>query len=114
MTIELEEKLVNKYPEICEKYNEDKDKNCFNQYGFEFGDGWFDLIDEALGKLDDVRKNTGLEFKIGQAKSKFDELRLYIDFLPGQRGAKIQQAISQVNEIVSEAEKKSKTITENE
>jgi len=112
MNIELEEMIVKKYPEICCGYKEDYPSNCF-QYGFEFGDGWFDLIDETLSNLDDVCKNTGIKIKIGQAKSKFSELRLNIDILPGQRGSKIQQAISQIENIVQQSEIKSKTIKEN-
>lgn len=106
MDTKLEQQLVTKYPILCKDYLGDISKTCFG-WGFECGDGWYRLIDDALGQIQQVMEQTGLGVTVAQIKSKFGGLRLYVDFEPGPSGVKIQQAISQVNAIINKAEKES-------
>ena len=109
MTSDLELKLVNKHPEILSRYRGDVDKTCF-AFGFDHGNGWFYIVQEMLDKIQNIVNETGIEVKVEQIKEKWDSLRCYVDFEPGQRGAKIQQGISQINEIINNAQELSKTI----
>lgn len=102
----LEETLVKKYPELCIDYQGDMSRTCF-AFGFEHGDGWYRLVDEALGKIQSISSKVGLGVKIAQIKSKFGQLRLYVDFDQGASGAIIQQAISQINDVIDCAERES-------
>ena len=45
MKIELEKNLVEKYPDLYKDYGGDPKTTCM-AWGFECGDGWYDLIDE--------------------------------------------------------------------
>ena len=78
MTKELELKLVEKYPVILKDYGGDVMKTCMH-FGMECGDGWYDLIDELLGKLDLISKNMGVQVIASQIKQKFGTLRFYYD-----------------------------------
>jgi len=106
MTSDLELKLVNKHPEILSRYGGDVDKTCF-AFGFEHGNGWFHIVQEMFNKIQNIVNETGIELKVEQIKEKWNSLRCYVDFDPYQRGAKIQQGIYQINEIISNAEKES-------
>jgi len=46
-------------------------------FGFECGDGWFDLINNLITKIDELDVNN--EVRIFQIKEKFGGLRVYID-----------------------------------
>ena len=65
MKEELEEALFNDYPRLYERGLD---------YGFECGDGWYHLIRRLSAKLTAMRLVTA-----GQVKSKFGQLRFYID-----------------------------------
>jgi virulence-associated protein VapD len=106
MTSDLELKLVNKHPEILSRYRGDVEKTCF-AFGFDHGNGWFYIVQEMLDKIQNIVNETGIELKVEQIKEKWNSLRCYVDFEPEQRGAKIQQGIYQINEIISNAEKAS-------
>lgn len=108
MTSDLELKLVEKHPEILSRYGGDVDKTCF-AFGFDHGDGWFHIVQEMLEKIQNIVNETGIEVKVEQIKEKWDSLRCYVDFEPGQRGSKIQQGISQINEIINNAQELSRT-----
>jgi len=78
MNKELELKLVEKYPVILKDYGGDMKQTCMH-WGMECGDGWYDLIDELLGKLDLISKNMGVQVTAAQIKQKFGTLRFYYD-----------------------------------
>ena len=111
MTKELEMRIANKYPKLCADYLNEDAETCF--YSFEFGDGWFDLIDSTLAQVNELCEKSDFEVKIYQAKSKFSELRLYFSIAPNQKGIRIQQAIAQLDSIVEKAIANSKLIKEN-
>lgn len=93
MKNELELKLTNRFKFYRVNLPETESLMCF---GFECGDGWFDLIwelSEELEKLDQERinhlhdndkakmllENISYEFNVIQVKEKFGELRFYAD-----------------------------------
>lgn len=109
MTRDLELKLVERHPVICSRYEGDIYKTCFGT-GFEHGDGWFYIVEEMLREMQKVVDETGVHVVIEQIKTKFDELRVYEDYEQGQKGAKIQQGITQIREIIHKAEMLSATV----
>ena len=69
-------------------------------YGFDCGDGWFNLIKKLCEKL----MALDLEgFRVVQVKKKFSGLRFYVDFAPGIDGDKIET----VSLLIEEAEEES-------
>lgn len=76
MNKELELKLVEKYPTILMDYGGDMMKTCMH-FGMECGDGWYDLLDELLEKLDYISKHSGTQVVANQIKEKFGTLRFY-------------------------------------
>ncbi|MFW6130502.1 MAG: hypothetical protein ACOC56_04890 [Atribacterota bacterium] len=50
MRVELEEKLVRKFPILYRDYGGSPQKTCM-AFGFECGDGWFDLIEDLSEKI---------------------------------------------------------------
>lgn len=78
MRIELEEKLVSKYPELFRDKNSPPTESlmCF---GCECGDGWFEIINRACERISSHIKNRkeDTDFRWMQIKEKFGGLRLY-------------------------------------
>ena len=76
MDKELEQKLVEKYPNIFKDYGGDIRETCMG-WGMSCGDGWYDLLDrlcEELSKYEGV--------VAAQVKEKFGGLRFYINGTP--------------------------------
>jgi hypothetical protein len=74
MSPELTKKLLDKYPKLY-------DQKHF--WGFECGDGWYDLIDHLSGAIT-AYTNPQTEFEVfnvvvSQVKEKFGQLRFYAD-----------------------------------
>jgi hypothetical protein len=74
MIPELEKKLIEKYPKL---YNQQ------HFWGFDCGDGWYNLIDHLSGAID-AYTNPVSEFNVfnvvvSQVKEKFGALRFYAD-----------------------------------
>lgn len=78
MNRELEQKLVNKYPNLLRYYRKDYQLPLY--YGIECGDGWYSLIDKTLGTIQEesiVHSGSDELFVIHQIKEKFGTLRIY-------------------------------------
>ena len=73
-------------------------------YGFDCGDGWFDLVKELCVAIEKL--NLGKEFEVGQVKEKFGGLRFYVQGVPENK-SKI------VDSLIMEAERKSFSTCEN-
>lgn len=101
MKKELEKKLVEKYPNLYKDYGGDMRKTCMH-WGFEHGDGWYDLIDELSAKLESYG------VVAGQVKEKFGGLRFYLDY-PQHLS---RETVEKIREIKDEYEEKSYTICE--
>lgn len=82
MSPELDNKLVTKYPKIFANRYASPDKTAMC-WGFECGDGWFDLIDKLCSEiqwhLDRNCKPGTPQFVAAQVKEKFGTLRFYGD-----------------------------------
>jgi hypothetical protein len=75
MRKELEQKLIEKYPEMFKMT-----PNYPIIYGIECLDGWFDLLDILLGDIQNYLKHSeNKSFEIFQIKQKFGGLRFYYE-----------------------------------
>lgn len=73
-------------------------------FGFECGDGWFDLIWDLCEKIELHLKDKAAEeepFEVVQVKEKYGSLRFYTNW-----------GTNEISELIEEAEKKSATICE--
>ena len=91
------EALVTGFPDLYADYNRPMIQTCMC-WGFECGDGWFDLIDELSAKIEP------LGAVATQVKEKYGTLRFYAH-------APTKTA-NEVFDLVDEAEAKSATICE--
>lgn len=106
MTRELEAKLIKKYPKILVNIHGDPRQTCM-AFGLECGDGWHDLLDDCMNKMQyfcDLCSSDGREVQViaDQVKEKFGTLRFYISAY----GANETES-SIIDDIISEAERKS-------
>jgi hypothetical protein len=111
MKEELELKLVEKYPTILKDYRGDCKKTCM-AWGMECGDGWYDLLDKVLNKLDYISKTSGTQVVATQIKEKYGTLRFYYDTIV-TTDLNLDEAIDEIiSDVVSAAERKSESICE--
>jgi len=88
---ELENKLIDKYPEIFTRKNESGEREVVS-YGLSVGDGWYDIIDclcssvqnhlnhhRSRGHLTPAEFEEQVQTKAAQVKEKFGGLRFYVD-----------------------------------
>lgn len=78
MDEELERDLVDSYPDIFAVYDIDPEANdtptpAFALYGFECGNGWYDIIDSLCAYIN----RTDADVTVSQVKEKFGGLRFY-------------------------------------
>lgn len=92
MRDELDRKLCEKYPKIFRDRNGSMQETCMF-WGFEHGDGWYDIIDAACAKIQEHVDSKRLEHPemsdeqfddehqpvAAQVKEKFGSLRFYVD-----------------------------------
>jgi len=76
MKKELELKLVECYPSLYKDYGGDPVHTCMH-WGFECGDGWFNLIFLLSYELDLFSKTYKIGITADQVKQKFGYLRFY-------------------------------------
>lgn len=77
MTPEKDKQLVEKYPKIFVG-RRGKPSETLMCFGFECGDGWFDLIDRLCQKLQELSDSSDNQAVALQVKEKFGGLRFYI------------------------------------
>lgn len=78
MNKELDELLCSKYPKLFAQRNLPMTETCMC-WGFDCGDGWFDLIDELCSTIQNyIDGNHKPQIEVVQVKSKFGTLRFYI------------------------------------
>jgi len=66
-------KLKNTYPLLMHQQS----NSSFTDFGIECGSGWYAIIHELLGLLDDIQQRTGKAVRISQIKQKYGTLRLH-------------------------------------
>jgi len=106
MKQELELELVKKYPKILKDFGGDPMQTCM-AWGIETGNGWYQLLDEAMSKIQyfcDLCSKDGREVQLvaSQIKTKFGSLRFYTDIFGANE---IEEKI--LNDFVDKAERKS-------
>jgi len=112
MDLDLELKLVSQFPELCKQYGGDSKETCF-AWGFECRNGWFQLVQETLEKIENIRKEYEVDVSIAQIKSKFAKLTIYLDFgIDEKSNKKIQEGINLIYSVVDDAHKLSGSISE--
>ncbi|MDE2166231.1 MAG: hypothetical protein KGJ66_07825 [Alphaproteobacteria bacterium] len=81
MSPELERELVNKYPKLFDDYGTAPSHSPM-AFGFECGDGWFDLLDTLCGELAALGPCGGdgdaHPLRAMQVKEKYGTLRFYL------------------------------------
>jgi len=80
MSPELERRLVETYPQLFADYGAPPNRSLM-AFGFECGDGWFDLVDTLcaeLARLDPPGED--LPLRAMQVKEKYGTLRFYVGF----------------------------------
>lgn len=77
MRWELQKNLFESYPELYADYKLPPNRSlmCF---GFECGDGWYDIIKKLSKRIMTIAEQTGAKPRAVQVKEKFGELRFYI------------------------------------
>jgi hypothetical protein len=102
----LELELVKKYPKILRDYKGDMMQTCM-AWGIEHDDGWYNLLDKCMEKLQyfcDLCSKEGDEVQVvaTQIKEKYGTLSFYTTVYGANN---IQSDI--IDDIISEAERKS-------
>lgn len=107
MNQELEERLVEDYPEFFEYYNADMEPPApqINLFGFECGDGWYDIIDGLCQSI----SNLGVSVTVVQVKEKFGGLRFYYEGVSSDK----EERVYMVHGAVQMAEEMSYRTCEN-
>lgn len=107
MRKELDDLLVSKYPLLYANRHKDCRVTCM-YWGFECGDGWFDLIDRLSSKLERIledQKASGVSEedlpKADQVKEKMGSLRYYLTY-----------GTDEMYDIINEAERESENTCE--
>jgi len=92
MNKELARKLYLDFPELYK----DRFKPCSESlmcFGFEHGDGWFELVYKLSEDLMVISSKLGIEPPVAvQVKEKFGTLRFYVDGYHEAIGERIEQA----------------------
>ncbi len=86
MKLDLEKQLVTKYPKLFSDYGEDM-KDTPLAFGFECGDGWFNLIEALCGSIQShcdfinrIYPPIQIQAVAVQVKEKYGSLRFYLDY----------------------------------
>jgi hypothetical protein len=107
MNEELQKKLVEKYPKILKDHGGNPAETCM-AWGMDCGDGWYDILDKCMEKLQyfcdkcSTEERT-LQVVAAQIKEKYGTLRFYIHGFDDIN--EIEWSI--INMIIADAEGKS-------
>ena len=78
MSPELERALVSKYPKLFVDYGTAPSHSPM-AFGFECGDGWYDLLDTLCAQLIELDSDGGVpDIRAMQVKEKYGTLRFYV------------------------------------
>jgi len=72
------EYLYKNFPSLYKQAGEHPTRTCMC-WGFECGDGWFDLIKRLSERLKEISERTGGDIQAEQVKEKYGTLRFYIN-----------------------------------
>jgi len=84
MSPENSKKLVEIYPEI---FSHSDNNSCMRLFGFECGDGWFDILKDLIEEIKIISKKWNFSddawtgpLKVNQVKEKYGILRFYTNW----------------------------------
>jgi hypothetical protein len=77
MNKELEKQIIECAPHLFQYKGSDDIRKSLLSFGFDCGDGWFDILKHLVCEISKVDINK--ECKVVQIKEKFGTLRFYID-----------------------------------
>lgn len=92
MKKELEDRIFKEFPHLFNRTDRNQSLMCF---GFEHGDGWFDIVYNLTKQLDELAKDENIKFEILQIKEKFGTLRYY----PSLYSSEMEKLIEQAEEL---------------
>ena len=98
MNVELQKKLVQRAPYMF-KYDASDNQSPIRYYGFEVGDGWFDLLKTLILEL--KRLDTNQHLQVVQVKEKFGTLRFYINPIENTIYDAVMESIEKAEQISS-------------
>jgi hypothetical protein len=106
MNENLELKLQKKYPKILRDLYKSEYETCM-AWGIECRDGWYDLLDEGMAKIQELcdsfsKDGREVQLVAAQIKSKFATLRFYVDIYDATK-----EETNALYKIVDEMEQKS-------
>ena len=87
MKLELEQELTKKFPLLYQYVTEITKPLIPMAFGFEFGDGWFNIISNLSERIEEYNRtvtNPDLLVKAFQVKEKYGGLRFYIGGAPNE------------------------------
>ena len=88
MKKELQEKIINKYPDLFVDYSDDPAESCL-AWGLVVDDGWYQLVDNLCNTIEQYLNDNPKVEKVAilQVKEKFGTLRFFYsggdDFIRG-------------------------------
>jgi len=105
MKRELDELLCSRYPKIFQDRNAPITQTCMG-WGFDCGDGWFDLIDTLCERLQfSTDRVDAPQVVAAQVKEKFGELRFYVQSATDEQRGMIDMAEAMSERICEECGK---------
>ena len=113
MTTKLEMKLAEEFSFLrrTEAQQEGRIENLFQAFGYECGDGWYELLRGLCGEIVSAYEEAGqpVDIVIDQIKEKFGTLRFYYHFA----SPKEKPFRRQIKDIVDKWEERSEETCEN-
>lgn len=112
MREELDNLLCTEFPNLF-RTRHDPETRTGIAWGFECGDGWYDLIKECSAKIEAVNnriEDPKLHITAAQVKEKFGGLRFYLNTCEAEVGEKVWEEIHGAIRVAEE--KASKTCEE--
>ena len=99
MKAELEKQIIDIAPHMFIYEGSDNPKRSLIYFGFQCGDGWFQLIKELVEKL--KKLDVDKEIRVFEIKSKYAGMRFYID-----------HGTNKIQKLISEYEIKAESVCE--
>jgi hypothetical protein len=94
--------LIDIYPAL---FSDLSQRSCMYLFGFECGDGWFELLRCLIQDIKGICESNNLDIKINQIKEKYGTLRFYLSSETEELGRLIAQAEKESAHICEECGK---------
>lgn len=98
MKDELDNQLCALFPKLF-KTRTDPTVRTGIRFGFECGDGWYELIKECSAKIEAVNEKLAEPITAAQVKEKFGGLRFYLNTCQSECGDEVWKEVREAIEI---------------